>query len=314
MKKYIIIPDITCDLSKEMRDYFGLENYIMGYVHINGKSIQTRLDWENISQKEFYSTISNKKNEVSSAAASPEEYYLMFKKYIDMGYDVLSMSISSKISGTFNIANLAKEQVLEENPKANIYCFDSLRMSGSFGLLVIYALELQKEGKSFEEVIKWLEDNKARVHQMGPIDDLTYVARRGQISKGKAIMGNFVGIKPMGDSTVDGYVSVLTKVKGIKKALSVTVEYIRRVATNLEEQYIIITHSDREEYANLLKEKLEASIKCKKIFVSDVFSGCGTNIGPGMICAYFMGSSISADLENEKLAMDEAVKEVLNSK
>ena len=70
----------------------------------------------------------------------------MFKKYIELGYDVLSMSISSKISGTYNIANLAKEQVLEEYPNANIYCFDSMRMSGSFGLLVAYALELQKEG------------------------------------------------------------------------------------------------------------------------------------------------------------------------
>ena len=314
MKKYIIIPDITCDLSKEMRDYFGLEEYIMGYVHINGKSIQTRLDWENISQKEFYSTISNKRNEVSSAAASPEEYYLTFKKYIELGYDVLSMSISSKISGTFNIANLAKEQVLEEYPNANIYCFDSMRMSGSFGLLVAYALELQKEGKTFEEVIKWLEENKARVHQMGPIDDLTYVARRGQISRGKAIMGNFVGIKPMGDSTVDGYVSVLSKVKGIKKALSVTALYIEKVATDVENQYIFIMHSDREEYANMLKEKLEETIKCKKIFVSDVFSGCGTNIGPGMICAYFMGNPISIDSEAEKLSMDEAVREILNSK
>ena len=309
MKKYIIIPDITCDLSKEIRDYFGLEEYIMGYVHINGESIKTRLDWENISRKKFYSILSNKKNKVTSAAASPEEYYLIFKKYIDLGYDIISMSISSKISGTFNIANLARNQVLEEYPNANIYCFDSLRMSGSFGLLVIYALELQKEGKSFEEVINWLEENKVRVHQMGPIDDLTFVARRGQISKGKAIMGNFVGIKPMGDCNNDGYVTVLAKVKGIKKALNSTVSYIEKIGTNLENQYIIIAHSNREDYANLLKEKIEEKKIVKKVFITDVFSGCGTNIGPGMIGAYFMGNPISNDCLVEKEALTQSIKE-----
>ena len=65
MKQYIILPDITCDLSKEIRDYFGVVDYIKGHVHINGKSITTSLDWDNISRKEFYNTLSNKKNEVN---------------------------------------------------------------------------------------------------------------------------------------------------------------------------------------------------------------------------------------------------------
>ena len=310
MSKYIIIPDVTCDLSKELRDYFGLEDYIMGYVQINEKSIKTRLDWENISREEFYKTLSNKKNQVSSAAATPEDYYEMFKKYVEMGYSVLSMSISSKISATFNVACKARDRVKEEITDANIYCVDTTRMSGSFGLLVCYALELQKEGKSFEEVIKFLEDNKARVHQMGPIDDLTFVARRGQISKGKAIMGNFVGIKPMGDSNADGYVTVLAKVKGIKKALDATVEYIKAMAVDMDQQYLIITHSDREPLANELKDKIAASCNFKKIFVSDVFSGCGTNIGPGMICTYFLGEPVTDDLQKEKDTLAAAIEKI----
>ena len=180
-------------------------------------------------------------------------------------------------------------------------------MSGSFGLLVAYACELQSKGKSFEEVIEWLESNKNRVHQMGPIDDLTFVARRGQISKGKAVMGNLVGIKPMGDSNADGYVTVLAKVKGIKTALDATVAYVKTVATDTENEYAFIMHSDREKYAYELKEKLEASVKFKKVFVSDVFSGCGTNIGPGMIGVYFMGAPISEDLSAEKEALNAAI-------
>ena len=83
--KVKITSDSTCDLSKEIRDYFGVVDYIKGHVHINGKSITTSLDWDNISRKEFYNTLSNKKNEVNSAAASPEEYYETFKKYIIEG-------------------------------------------------------------------------------------------------------------------------------------------------------------------------------------------------------------------------------------
>lgn len=300
MSKFIIIPDVTCDLSNELREYFGLKDYIMGYVQINGKSIKTRLDWENISRDEFYKTLSNKKNQVSSAAATPEEYYQTFKTYVEEGYSVLSMSISSKISATYNVACGAAKRVKEELPNANIYCLDTTRMSGSFGLLVCYALEQQKEGKSFEEVINYLEENKARVHQMGPIDDLTFVARRGQISKGKAIMGNLVGVKPMGDSNADGYVTVLAKVKGIKKALNATVEYVKSLAVDMENQYLLIMHSDRDAYANELKAKFEESCKFKKIFISDVFSGCGTNIGPGMICTYFLGNPVTSDLQFEK--------------
>ena len=307
MKKYVIVPDVTCDLSAEIREYFKLDDYIPGYTHINDEAIRTTLDWSNISRDKFYSTLSNKRNTVSSAAASPEEYYLTFKKYAEQGYDIISMSISSKISVTYNISVSAANRIKEDFPDCNIVCIDSLRMSGSFGLLVAYACELKNNGATFEENVAWLEQNKNRIHQMGPIDDLTFVARRGQISTGKAIMGNLVGIKPMGDCNTDGYVTVLTKAKGIKKALDLTVTYIERVATNLEDQYLFIMHSDREQYAEQLKEKLEEKIKCKKIFVSDVFSGCGTNIGPGMIGVYFLGEPVSEGCVTEKEIMSSLV-------
>ena len=300
MKNYVIIPDVTCDLSEEIRNYFKLDAYIPGYTHINDEAIRTTLDWSLISKDKFYSTLADKKNTVSSAAASPEEYYQTFKKYAEQGYDIISVSISSKISVTYNTAVSAANRIKTDFPDCNIVCVDSLRMSGSFGLLVAYACELKNNGASFDETVAFMNETKHRIHQIGPIDDLTFVARRGQISTGKAIMGNLVGIKPMGDSNADGYVTVLGKAKGIKKALDATVRYVKEVATNVEDQYIFIMHSDREEYALTLKNKIEAQINCKKVFVSDVFSGCGTNIGPGMIGAYFLGEPISDGCTKEK--------------
>ena len=300
MKKYVIIPDVTCDMSEEIRAYFKLDTYISGYTHINDESIRTTLDWSVISREDFYSALSDKKNTVSSAAASPEEYYQIFKKYAEQGYDIISVSLSSKISVTYNVAVSAANRIKADFPDCNIVCVDSLRMSGSFGLLVAYACEKKNNGASFEETVEFMEQIKHRIHQMGPIDDLTFVARRGQISTGKAIMGNLVGIKPMGDSNRDGYVTVLAKAKGIKKALDATVQYVKALATEVQNQYIFILHSDREEYALLLKDKIEQSVSCKKVFVSDVFSGCGTNIGPGMIGVYFLGDPVSQDCAKEK--------------
>ena len=135
---------------------------------------------------------------------------------------------------------------------------------------------------------------------MGPIDDLIFVARRGRITMSKAIMGNFAGVKPMGDCTREGYVSVLTKVKGINKALDLTVRYIERAAVNIKDQYVLISHSNRAEYAEKLKALIEEKVNPKQVFVSDVFSGCGTNIGPGMVGVYFMGEEISEGLISEK--------------
>lgn len=309
MKKYIILPDLTCDLSQEIRDTFGLQDYVSGYVHINDESYRTVLDWSEISREKFYKTLSNKNNKVSTAVASPEEFYQAFRKYAEQGYDILSMSISSAISGTYNVTLTAAQRIREEFPDCKVHCLDTCRMSGSMGLLVMYALELQRNGRSFEETVAWLEDNKNRVHQMGPIDDLTFVARRGKISKGKAFMGNLVGVKPMGDSNVDGYVTVLAKAKGIKKALEATCRYVERMAVGMENQYLLISHTDREEYAMLLKEKMEQTVHCKQVFVSDVFPGCGTNIGPGMIAIYFMGEPVTEDSAKEKEVLTQVLAE-----
>ena len=311
MNPYIILTDVTCDLSPEIREYFGMTDYVHGHVSISdGRDLKTVLDWSIISREDFYGCLSNRQMKVSTAPASPEEYYEYFKKYAEAGIDVLSVSISSQISSTYNVAVSAAERVSAEYPERHIHCVDSLRMSGSMGLLIMYALELQKKGATMEEVIDWLESNKMRVHQMGPIDDLIFVARRGRISMGKAIMGNFAGVKPMGDCNRDGYVTVLTKAKGMKKALTATVAYAKELATNVEDQYLLIVHSNREAYAETLREKLEAELHPKKIFISDSYSASGTNSGPGMVCLYFMGDEVTEELAREREIMGRIMESV----
>lgn len=311
MDPYIILTDVTCDLSPAIREQFGITDYIHGHVSISdGRELVTTLDWSNISREDFYNCLGDRRMQVSTAPASPEEYYEHFKKYAEAGTDIISISISSKISSTYNVAVGAAERVRAEYPERRIVCVDALRMSGSMGLLVCYAHELQREGKTLDEVVDWLENNRMRVHQMGPIDDLIFVARRGRISMGKAIMGSFAGVKPMGDCNRDGYVTVLTKAKGMKKALNATVSYVGEVAADVQNQYLLIVHSNREEYAMTLKEKLETRLNPKQVLVSDSYSASGTNIGPGMVGVYFLGDEVSEDLAAEREIMARVMESV----
>lgn len=306
MERYVILADITCDMSSEMRAFCGMEDYVRGHLHIseNGeeRDLITTLDWNEIPCGEFYKTLGNSKAKVSTAPPNIDEYADLFTKYVNDGYKVLSMSISAKVSGTYEFACLGAQRVREAIPGAEIYCFDSMRMSGAFALLTLHAHLLKQEGKSFSEVIAWLEENKQRVHQMGPIDDLMVVARRGRLTMGKAIMGSFAGVKPMGDCNSDGYVTVLTKAKGIRKALDLTVQYIKETAVDPENGYAVITHTDRSQYAESLKGMLEGEIPFRRVFLSESFPGSATNIGPGMIGVYYFGEKIT-DLSAEKAVM-----------
>lgn len=303
MEKFVILADVTCDLSQEMRDFCGMEDYVNAHLTINAdgteKDYLTKLDWSDISCEEFYRAIGDKKVKVTTAPANIDEYADKFEKYVSEGYGILSMSISSKISGTYDFACTAAKRIKEKYPDANIYCFDSMRMSGAFALLTLCANVMKKEGKSFEEIIEWLEANKQRVHQMGPVDDLIAIARHGKITMGKAIMGSFANVKPMGDCNSEGYVTVLTKAKGIRKALDLTVSYVKETAVDASDNYAVIYHTDREQHANTLKEMLEKELDFKKIFVSYSFPSNATNIGPGMIGVYYFGNEIT-DLSAER--------------
>ncbi len=305
MNNYVILADFTCDLSAEIRDAIGMEDYVRGHIHFDdGRDFSAGLDWDSISREEFYKILSGKKQRVTTAPSNVEEYYRAFEGYVKQGVGVLSLSLSSGISSTYRFSCIAAEQIRESYPEAVIYCCDSRRMSGGFGLLTICAHRLRAAGKSMDEVAAWLEENKNRVHQMGPIDDLFFIARRGRITMGKAIMGSMVGIKPMGDCNNEGYTTVLTNTKGMNRALEVTVQYLQETAVIEKGMPILVCHSNRPAYAEQLRAAVRAVYPSTEICMSEVFCGSGANIGPGMVGVFYLGEPISPELETEKAIMN----------
>ncbi len=309
-KKFVILPDVTCELSKELREKYDIE-VVMGHVRYPDGSEQTSLlDWadctylQNCTAEAFYEALSKAPNGFTTAPPNIQEFYNAFEKYVKEGYGILSMNISSGMSGTFNFSLKAREMILEQYPDAEIECFDSLRFGPGYGLMAIYASKMRAEGKTLSEVKAYLEENKNRFHQTGWLDDLSFVAKKGRISHAKAFMGKLVGVKPLGEFDFNGLTTVIGKAKGEKSAYAALLSYIEQKIENPEEQVILIAHTNRRVQAERFKQLIQEKFNPKEIYVNDVYPSCGINIGPGLMAAYYIGKPISAQgLEEEKKLM-----------
>lgn len=301
---YVIIADVNCDLTKEVRERFKVE-YLKGHIVVNGKDCLSDLDGELFPDlDEFYKLLKNKKHTITTSPASVEEHKACFEKYFKEGKDVIYVAISSAISGTYNFALMAKKELEELYPNRKLAVIDSYRYGTAIGLLAITLAQKREEGLSFDETVKFAEEAKSRIHQMGPMDDLFFLSRKGRVSKGKAFMGTLVGVKPMGDFTDKGMAGVLVKVKGNQAAIQTTVEYIKRTIVNPENQIIFVSDTARKENATKIAELIRKEIKPKEVI--QLTCGCagGCNIGPGLAAAYYFGEPISKDNEKEKAIID----------
>ena len=308
MSKFVIIPDPTSDINKELRERFNVPEIVTGTVLINDKIINYNGDWTEISSKEFWAMLKNKKNTINTGAPSPEIFKQSFEKYLKQGLDVLCITISSALSATYNFAIQAAKELMEKYPERKVLVIDSRRYAAAELLLVTYASKFQEEGLDIEQTYQKLEEIKNCLHQAGPMDDLMFLASRKRITNTKAFMGQLIGVNPIGEVDKDGLTKVLCKVKGSKKALATCLEYMKRTIVNPEEQIIIISHSDREEKAKLYKEMIEQELKVKEIILTEVGMSCAPNIGPGLCAAYYVGKPISDNLVEEQAIFDEITK------
>lgn len=305
MYDFAILCDATSDLTEQIRKRFDID-YIKGHIVLaDRKDYACSLEWDIITRDEFYTSLSRKDISYSTSPANIDEYAERFRFYAEKGMDVLSLSLSSGLSGTYSFALKASEIVSAEYPDRKIICVDSLRYSTLCGLMAVYASEMRHNGSTIGETATWLENNKNRFHQMGWVDDLTFLARKGRITNSKAFFGRLVGVKPLGDIDYNGLTTVLGKAKGEKAALETIIRYIERTITEPEKQLIFVAQSYRDRQAEILKAMIEERFHPREIIMTQVFAGCGVNIGPGLMAAYYIGQPISAGLENEKRIMTE---------
>lgn len=257
-------------------------------VNIKGEFLEDDLG-QTIKYDEFYKSL--REGELTSTAqVNVFTFEEAFKEELEKGNDIIYISLASELSGTYNSARIARENLLESYKDRRIEVIDSKGVTLGQGLLVYYANELKKSGKNIDEIVKWIVDNRTKVEYAIILDDLQHLKRGGRISGTTAVIGGLLGVKPTLKITKEGRVVPGVKLKGRKKAINYLLNEIEEKAVNLEEQIVFIAHSDCEEDANALREKVIERYKFKDVILNNIGPVIGTHAGPDALAVIFIGN------------------------
>ena len=219
MAKYQIFSDSSCDLSPELRKANNLEYFYFGLV-VDGVEYRADLDWKDYSPEEFYGWLSQGKK-IKTTQVSMEEVMTRVRPYFEKGIDIIYIGCSGALTGSMNLFELAKTELMEEFPDRKMIGVDSLAASCTLGMMLLDASKKQKEGLSIEELQQWVLDNRFFYNQFATVDTLTYLKAAGRIKGVAAFFGNIMGVKPIFISDRKGNNLTVNKVKGTKASLNV---------------------------------------------------------------------------------------------
>ncbi len=268
-----IITDSSCDLSVEEAKNLGVEMICMTVVFDDRHYID-KIELDN---NEFYDKLETCESIPSTTLLNPADYIEMFDKYPDE--DIIVITIGSKLSGTFQSANIAKDMTERDN----IYVVDSKNATAGQGLLVKQAAKWNKEGKNAKEIVEGLEYMASNVKIVAIMDTLKYVVKGGRLSAVEGAVGTVLNLKPV-ICLEDGEIKILSKSRGTKAALRELTKTINTdlcVDDNYEMCYI---HSKNEDMLTNFRDQMNYDGNSYMLG-----SIVGTHIGPGAIGMAYIG-------------------------
>lgn len=282
----IIITDSNCDLPEEFLKKNNIP-VIPFHFNLNGKDYEDNFG-KSIGYKEFYDEL-RRGGMSTTSQISPYTYEEYFRKYVNEGFSVIYIGFSSALSESYNHSVLARENVLQDIPDADITVIDSKAASVGQGLLIQKAIDMQKAGKTNEEIITWIESNKMRVNHWFTVDSLDYLKRGGRLSATSAALGTMLNVKPLLIVDKDGKLTPVKKIRGRKKAISELFDEFKNAGTNINDETVYISHADCVEDAQYLKAMINKELKVKEVAINYLGPIIGTHTGPGLLCIVFMG-------------------------
>ena len=238
----------------------------------------------------FYSSI-REGTKVTTSLISPSEYTEYFRPVVERGEDLLFISMSSGISGSFQAARIAAINLCEEFPERSIMLVDSIGASLGEGFLAVKAEELRKKGKSIEETAAEIEKMKASMCQVFTVDDLMYLRSTGRLSNAKAVIGSVLNIKPLLKGDEEGRIVSFAKARGRQRSIEAVAAKYDRLVADASEQTIGIAHADCMEDVEYLCKLLRKNNPPKDILIVDYEPVTGAHVGPGALALFFFGST-----------------------
>ena len=287
MSDYVIVSDATLDLPVQVIEEYDIKVIPMG-VNIEGVEYNHYPDEREIAIEDFYQKLKN--GAVShTTQITPAIFMDHFEELLKQGKDILYISFSSGLSGTYNTSQIVIRDLTEDYPERKIYGIDSLCASIGEGLLVLHAAMLKQQGMEMDQLRDWVEANKKCSRHWFTVKDLFFLKRGGRISSIEAVVGTALKIRPVLSTDEVGKLKVVSKIRGSRAELDFMLSKLEEERIDLTSQTIIIGHGDDLVQAKELEKLIRARHQVKNIIISKIGPVIGTHTGPGMLALVFMG-------------------------
>lgn len=295
MANYVLSCCSTADLSKEHFENRDI-HYICFHYKLDGVDHPDDLG-QSIPFEEFYKKMDEGADTVTSQV-NVSEYVEYFSQFLEEGKDILHVSLSTGISGTYNSAMNAALIARERYPERKIYIVDSLGASSGYGLLMDKLADLRDSGMSIEEVRDWTEEHKLNLHHWFFSTDLKFYIKGGRISKTAGAIGTILGICPLLNMDNEGRLIPRAKIRSKRKVIQ---EIVKRMEENANDGLdysgkCYISQSacveDAKEVARLVEEHFPKL--CGKVEINYVGTTIGSHTGPGTVALFFWGKKREA--------------------
>ncbi|MBA9025216.1 MULTISPECIES: DegV family protein [Bacillaceae] len=277
---------ILADSASDLPLSYYKENdirFIPLQVLLDGENYQ---DLKTIKPNEVYEAMRTGKSP-KTAQAAPEDLIELFTELAKEKKQGIYIAFSSELSGTYQTAVMARNQVKEEYPDLDLEIIDTKCASLGYGLVVKSAVNAANNGASKEELVENITFQAEHMEHLFTVDDLEYLARGGRISKASAIVGGLLNIKPLLHVEA-GKLIPLEKIRGKKKLLKRVIEIMHERGTNLDKQTIAISHADNEETALEWKQAIQDEFGTERFVINSIGAVIGSHAGPGTVALFFL--------------------------
>lgn len=283
---FAIVTDTSANLPSRLLKQYALT--VLPYsFYING-SEHVDLDAEDFDAAGFFAAM-RAGVKVTTSQIPPQGYIDCFEPILKSGRDVLFVSMSSGISGSYNSACIAAGELRETYPGRAIRCVDTGTASLGEGLQVLRAAELREAGKSIDEAADFLTEESKRMCSIFTVDDLKYLRATGRLSGVATVVGTMLNIKPVLKGNENGQIVQAGKIRGRRQVIE---DLAARYEANVvapETQLVGVAHCDCRGDADMLIKLLHRSKPPKEILLVDYEPVTGSHIGPGSLALFFRG-------------------------
>lgn len=277
-----IITDSMTDLPQELKQAYNVK--VMPLTVFFDQ--EPYLDGVDLSPEEFYVKLEKSDALPRTSQVPPAAFQKAFEEALQEGKQVLCINASSKASGTYQSALIAKNEIESDQ----IRVVDTLGLSMGAGLTVIETARLIQQGSDLREAAEFAEKYARDVRHLFTVDTVTYLQKGGRITPGKALAATILNIKPI--LTVrDGLVDPLDRVRGSKKVIEKMLDLAAAHDGQIRGNTIAIAHGNDPERARILKNKLEDAYQPGEIIMADIGCTIGTHTGPGTLALFYHQST-----------------------